>query len=305
MGVERSAKKNRQTQQKNAPQCKSFLGLKTGESISCTGSCDAVFRPKMLEEKRRRCKREFFIFLGNCGKWWLIGLASLLFPPASDRLNGRGERRRKTGMGKKKRKNGSSAPPPQPKEEVWGIALLLPIALALCLDPPSRPLTLFSPILPIPLDFPISLFSCFFVRLSATENRKGKWVVSPRRAFPLARSLHRKVSFANNLRIPAQNKKGKKAEAEIGSGGIQYRLPPLLFRVRLRRKRKKFSNTIYSPYFCLGIRQIGFLFPFLKEEKGKGLLALIARGCLKTEIEEEEGRCVLFLLRYLCTKKAR
>ena len=74
MGVERSAKKNRQTQQKNAPQCKSFLGSKTGESISCTGSFDAVLHPKMLVEKRRRCKREFFIFLGtsslgNSGKW--------------------------------------------------------------------------------------------------------------------------------------------------------------------------------------------------------------------------------------------
>ncbi len=131
-------------------------------------------------------------------------------------------------------------------------------------------------------------------------------LVSPRRAFPVAPSLHTKVCFANNLRIPAQNKKGKKAEAEIGNGGIQYRLPPLLFRVLLRRKRKSFPIRFIPPIFALDYGKLdsSFLF-FWKEEKGKGLLALIARGCLKTEKEEEEGRCVLFLLRYLCTKKAR
>ncbi len=131
-------------------------------------------------------------------------------------------------------------------------------------------------------------------------------LVSPRRAFPVAPSLHTKVCFANNLRIPAQNKKGKKAEAEIGNGGIQYRLPPLLFRVLLRRKRKSFPIRFIPPIFALeyGKLDSSFLF-FWKEEKGKGLLALIARGCLKDRERGGGGKMLSFSIALSLHKESK
>ncbi len=108
-------------------------------------------------------------------------------------------------------------------------------------------------------------------------------LVSPRRAFPVAPSLHTKVCFANNLRIPAQNKKGKKAEAEIGSGGIQYRLPPLLFRVRLRRTRKSFPIRFIPPIFALEYGKLDSSFLFLERRKGKGVVGTYRPGVFKRQ----------------------
>ena len=130
-------------------------------------------------------------------------------------------------------------------------------------------------------------------------------LVSPRRAFPVAPSLHTKVCFANNLRIPAQNKKGKKAEAEIGSGGIQYRLPPLLFRVRLRRKRKSFPIRFIPPIFALEYGKLDSSFLFLERRKGKGVVGTYRPGVFKDRERGGGGKMLSFSIALSLHKESK